>query len=273
MPLNTATDANGPTRPPAVAGSFYPDAAETLTRTVTTFLAGADVEARPASLGVIAPHAGYMYSGAVAAKAFASLESSTDRFRRAIVLGPAHFVPFKGIAAPSHRAFATPFGDMPVDTEAVRSLADEALIVMDDEPHAPEHALEVELPFVQALFGAIPIIPLLFGFTSAEAIAAVITRLWTEDTLLIVSSDLSHYEDYEVASLHDAQTAEAIETFDAAVIGPADACGHLAVRAALIAAKRRGLKIERLDLRNSGDTAGDKRSVVGYGAWAFLSQA
>ena len=273
MPLNTATDANGPTRPPAVAGSFYPDAAETLTRTVTTFLAGADVEARPASLGVIAPHAGYMYSGAVAAKAFACLKSSADRFRRAIVLGPAHFVPFKGIAAPSHRAFATPFGDMPVDTEAIHSLADGALIVIDDEPHAPEHALEVELPFVQALFGALPIIPLLFGFTSAEAIAAVITRLWAKDTLLIVSSDLSHYEDYEAASLHDAQTAEAIETFDEAAIGPADACGHLAVRAALIAAKQRGLKIERLDLRNSGDTAGDKRSVVGYGAWAFLCQA
>ena len=273
MPLNTATDANGPTRPPAVAGSFYPRTAETLSRTVSTLLAGADVEARPASLGVIAPHAGYMYSGAVAAKAFASLESSTDRFHRAIVLGPAHFVPFKGIAAPSHRAFATPFGDMPVDTEAVRSLADEALIVMDDEPHAPEHALEVELPFVQALFGTIPIIPLLFGFTSAEAIAAVIIRLWTADTLLIVSSDLSHYEDYEAASLHDAQTAEAIETFDEAAIGPADACGHLAVRAALIAAKQRDLKVEHLDLRNSGDTAGDKGSVVGYGAWAFLCQA
>jgi len=273
MPLKTATDATGPTRRPAVAGSFYPGTAESLSRTVSTFLAASEVEARPASLGVIAPHAGYMYSGAVAAKAFASLKSSPDRFQRALVIGPAHFVPFKGMAAPAHTAFATPFGDMPVDTEAVRSLADGALTIIYDEPHAPEHALEVELPFVQALFGALPIIPLLFGFTSAEAIAAVITRLWTDDTLLIVSSDLSHYEDYETASLHDAQTAEAIEAFDEAAIGPADACGHLAVRAALIAAKRRGLGIERLDLRNSGDTAGHKRSVVGYGAWAFLSQA
>ena len=273
MPLNTATDATGPTRRPAVAGSFYPQTAETLSRTVSTFLAAAHVEARPASLGVIAPHAGYMYSGTVAAKAFASLEASSDRFRRAIILGPAHFLPFKGIAAPSHRAFATPFGDMPVDTEAVRSLADEALIVIDDEPHAPEHALEVELPFVQTLFGAMLIVPLLIGFTSAEAVAAIITRLWTDETLLIVSSDLSHYEDYDDARLHDAQTAKAIETFDEAAIGSADACGHLAVRAALIAAKRRGLKIERLDLCNSGDTAGDKGSVVGYGAWAFLSQA
>lgn len=272
MPLTTVIDTTEPSRRPAVAGSFYPRTAETLSRTVSTLLAEADVEARPASLGVIVPHAGYMYSGAVAAKAFACVKSSTDQFRRAIVLGPAHYVPFKGIAAPSHRAFTTPFGDMPVDTEAVRSLADEALIVIDDEPHAPEHALEVELPFVQALFGALPIVPLLFGFTSAEAIAAVVIRLWTADTLLIVSSDLSHYEDYEAAILHDARTAKVIETFDAAAIGPADACGHLAVRAALIAAKRRGLKIERLDLRNSGDTAGDKRSVVGYGAWAFLSQ-
>lgn len=271
MPLNTVTDATGPTRRPAVAGSFYPQAAENLSRTVSAFLATAHVEPRRASLGVIAPHAGYMYSGAVAAKAFACLKSSMNDFRRAIVIGPAHFVPFKGIAAPSHSAFATPVGDVPVDTEAVRSLANAALIVIDDEPHAPEHALEVELPFVQALFGALPIVPLLFGLTSAQAIAAVITRLWTDDTLLIVSSDLSHYEDYGAASLHDAQTAEAIETFDEAAIGPADACGHLAVRAALIAAKRRGLRIERLDLRNSGDTVGDKRSVVGYGAWALQS--
>ena len=273
MPLNTASDASGPTRRPAVAGSFYPGTAANLSRTVSTLLSAAQVGARPRSRGVIAPHAGYMYSGAVAAKAFASVKSSTDRFRRAIVIGPAHYVPFKGIAAPSDRAFATPLGDVPVDTPAVRSVADEALIVIDDEPHAPEHALEVELPFVQALFGAMPIVPLLFGFTSAEAVANVIDRFWTEDTLLVVSSDLSHYEDYATANLHDGQTAEAIETFDEAAIGPTDACGHLAVRGALITAKARGLAIERLDLCNSGDTAGDKRSVVGYGAWAFLEQA
>jgi hypothetical protein len=193
-----------------------------------------------------------------------------DRIERAIIIGPAHFVPFRGVAAPSSSAFATPLGEVPVDTSVITTLVEEDLIVIDDEPHAPEHALEVELPFLQAIIGVVPIVPLLFGYTSARVVAAALARMWTDETLLVVSSDLSHYEEYEDACSHDALTAEAIEALDEQAIGQADACGYLAIRGALIEAKRRGLSVKRLDLRNSGDTAGGKQSVVGYGAWAFV---
>jgi hypothetical protein len=192
-----------------------------------------------------------------------------NRFHRCVIVGPSHFVPFNGIAAPSHTAFVTPLGEMPVDTDAVKALATEARVVIDNVPHEPDHAIEVELPFLQVIFGNLPIVPLLFGITSARAVAAVIAEVWTDKTLLVVSSDLSHYEACEAARSHDTRTAEAIEAFDEGAIGPADACGHLAIRGALIEVKRRGLAIERVDLRNSGDTAGNKQTVVGYGAWAI----
>jgi AmmeMemoRadiSam system protein B len=158
---------------------------------------------------------------------------------------------------------------MPVDADAVKALANEARVVIDDVPHERDHAIEVELPFLQAIFGNLPIVPLLFGITSARSVAAAVAEIWTDRTLLVVSSDLSHYEDYKSALRHDTRTSEAIEACDEGAIGPADACGHLAIRGALIEAKRRGLAIERIDLRNSGDTAGYKQTVVGYGAWAI----
>jgi AmmeMemoRadiSam system protein B len=188
---------------------------------------------------------------------------------RAVVIGPAHFVPFAGIAAPSDSAFTTPLGDVPVNIVAVEALSEETLVAIDDAPHAPEHAIEVELPFLQSIQGVLPIVPLLFGSTSAAAVAAVIARVWTDDTLLVVSSDLSHFEDYNSASRHDERTASTIEALDEGAIGPSDACGHLAIRGALREAARRGLEVERLALCNSGDVMGDRGSVVGYGAWAF----
>jgi len=259
-------------RQAAVAGSFYPASAKKLNQKVADLLAASPARERPDLSGIIVPHAGYVYSGPVAAAAFMSVRSVKSRIRRAVIVGPAHFVPFRGIAAPSHRAFVTPLGEMPVDTEAVRKLVEAAITVIDDEPHARDHAIEVELPFLQAIFGELPIVPLLFGSASAHAVATAIERTWTDETLLVVSSDLSHYEDYAAARSHDGHTAEAIEALDEIAIGPADACGHLAIRGALIEAKRRSLAIERLDLRNSGDTAGDKRSVVGYGAWAIVKR-
>jgi AmmeMemoRadiSam system protein B len=193
------------------------------------------------------------------------------RIDRAVIVGPAHYVPFRGVAAPSSTAFATPLGESPVDTPAIAAMAEAGFVAIYDEPHTPEHALEVELPFLQAVFGPLPIVPLLFGLTSAGAVAAALAEVWTARTLLVVSSDLSHYECYEDACCHDARTAHAIETLEECAIGPADACGHLAIRGALIEAKRRGNSVLRLDLRNSGDTAGGKQSVVGYGAWAFMT--
>ena len=258
-------------RAPAVAGLFYPRSAETLSRTIAGLLgeAGDPKGLRPR--GVIAPHAGYAYSGRVAAKAFANLRPLRGQVERAVVIGPAHFVPFRGIAAPSNSAFATPLGEVPIDLAAIEALTEATLAAIDDKPHVREHALEVELPFLQAMFGDLPIVPLLFGSTSADAVAAAIARVWTDDTLLVVSSDLSHFEDYASACRHDNRTAAAIEALDEAVIGPSDACGHLAVRGALIEAARRGFDVERLALCNSGDSSGDRQCVVGYGAWAFYA--
>lgn len=256
-------------RPAVVAGSFYPGLADNLSRTVSGLLASARSSERPSLSGIIVPHAGYVYSGSVAARAFARLPVVKNRFHRCVIVGPSHFVPFKGMAAPSYAAFATPLGEMPVDTDAVEALATAARVVIDDAPHERDHAIEVELPFLQVIFGSLSIVPLLFGITSARAVAAAIAEVWADRTLLVVSSDLSHYEDCEAARSHDMRTAEAIEAFDEGAIGPADACGHLAIRGALIEAKRRGLAIERVDLRNSGDTAGNKQTVVGYGAWAI----
>jgi len=256
------------TRPPAVAGAFYPASPEALRAAVAARLDAARAVPRPRLRGIIAPHAGYAYSGAVAAEAFAAARGRA--FARALVVGPAHYVAIRGLAAPSHAAFATPLGALPVEGAAVRALERDGLAAIDDAPHAPEHALEVELPFLQAILGELPVIPLLFGAAEARAVAEAVAPLWTDDTLLVVSSDLSHFEPYATACAHDARTAAAIERLDEATIGPRDACGHLAVRGALIEARRRGLAVERLALTNSGDTAGGRDSVVGYGAWALV---
>ena len=190
-------------------------------------------------------------------------------FRRAVVIGPSHYMRFDGLAAPSHAAFATPVGDLPVEAEAIAELVAADLARIDDAPHGPEHAIEVELPFLRAVLGAIPVVPLLSGDADPERLAAAIAQLWRPDTLLVVSTDLSHFEPYASACDHDARTAAAIEALDEAAIGLFDACGYLALRGAMIAASGMGLVIERLDLRNSGDSGGDRAGVVGYGAWVI----
>jgi MEMO1 family protein len=260
------------TRPPAVAGAFYPRDPAALRREVDRLLAAARPAPREGLRGIIAPHAGYLYSGPTAAEAYAATRGAAW-VGRIVLIGPSHFVRFRGLAAPSHAAFATPLGAVPVDTGAVAALTDARLAAIDDRPHAPDHALEVELPFLQTLFGPLPVTPLLVGDVEAEAVAEAIDRVWTDDALLVVSSDLSHFEPYVAACAHDARTAAAIEAFDGARIGPRDACGYLAIRGALIAARQRGLAAQRLALMNSGDTAGDRSSVVGYGAWAFTRAA
>jgi AmmeMemoRadiSam system protein B len=255
-------------RPAAVAGSFYPADAKQLGGTVAGFLASAKAVPNARIRAVIAPHAGYIYSGAVAAEAFAGLKALCGKIKRLVIIGPAHYVRFRGIAAPSVEAFQTPLGQMPLDTDAVKRLSDLPQVVADDTPHRPEHALEVELPFLLEIFGPLPIIPLIVGAATACEVAEVLDRLWDDATVVVVSSDLSHYHDYETTRRLDGATAAAIERLDEEAIGFDDACGALAVRGLLIEAKRRRLVVERLDLRNSGDTAGDRKRVVGYGAWA-----
>jgi hypothetical protein len=257
-----------------VAGLFYPADPARLRAEVSELLAEAARAApacgRPKAL--IAPHAGYAYSGAVAAAAFAALgEGAAPAIRRVVMIGPSHHAAFRGIAAPTAEAFATPLGRVPVDREALSGLSDLRFVGPADGPHAPEHALEVELPFLQLRLGAFAAVPLLVGEAAPEEVAEVLRRLWGgPETLVVVSSDLSHFHDHRTARRRDAATATAIERGDWGGLGPGDACGFLAIAGLLVEAARRGLVSRRLALRNSGDAAaGSHERVVGYGAWAF----
>jgi hypothetical protein len=260
-------------RPPAVAGMFYPADAGRLRATVEDYLGAADRPRAPTTpKAVIAPHAGYVYSGPVAAHAFGALGEGAAAIRRAVVIGPAHFVPFRGIAVPSSAAFRTPLGEVPVDRQAIEAIRDLPQVGLADVPHQPEHALEVELPFLQAASPDCTLVPLLVGEATVGEVAQVLDRLWGgPETLIVISSDLSHYEPYARAREHDGATAAAIERLDVASLGPRDACGWLPIAGLLIEARRRGMAALRLDLRSSGDTAGPKHQVVGYGAWAVYA--
>ena len=256
------------TRPPAVAGQFYPGHAERLKREVESLLGATEPSESWMPKALIAPHAGYIYSGAVAAAAFSRLRSRPDQIRRVVVIGPAHYVGFNGIALPTVNAFATPLGPIPL--AGAKQLAGLPFIVLDDAPHAPEHAIEVELPFLQCVLGSFELIPLVIGNVEPGAVATTLNRLWGgPETLIVVSSDLSHFNDYQTARDLDIATAENIEAKRWFALGPNDACGYLAVAGLLIEAERRMLDARRLALCNSGDTAGPPERVVGYGAWSW----
>lgn len=247
-----------------------------LSRAVDALLAAAPAEAGGgAPKAVIAPHAGFAYSGAVAAAAYARLRPLRGKIRRVILLGPAHRVPFRGMALPGAAAFRTPLGDVPLDAAAVARI--KALPGIKELPaaHAAEHSLEVQLPFLQLVLAKFTLLPILVGDAGAAEVAAVLDALWGgAETLVVVSSDLSHGEPYAEARAHDRRTAEAIERFEGRAIGPDDACGCIAVAGLLAAARAHGLVCTRLDLRNSGDTAREgTEGVVGYGAWAFAMPA
>jgi AmmeMemoRadiSam system protein B len=257
-------------RPPAVAGLFYADHPDRLRDEVSRLLADAapSVDAIPKAL--IVPHAGYVYSGRVAATGFATLRAGARTIERVVVIGPAHYVHVRGIAVPAVDAFATPLGRVPLDRDAVAALTELPFVTCSDAPHAPEHAIEVELPFLQVLLPSFNAVPLVVGEAQPHEVADVLRRLWGgPETLIVVSSDLSHYHGYDTARRLDAETAAAIECGDRARIGPDRACGFLAVAGLLIEAEGRGLGARRLALCNSGDTAGDRSRVVGYGAWMF----
>jgi MEMO1 family protein len=259
-------------RPPAVAGQFYTADPNKLRAEVAGLLARASIPPMPQPKALIAPHAGYIYSGAVAAAAFATLGRLERRIERVVLLGPAHYVPLRGIAAPTADAFATPLGRVAVDQEALGALLGLGFVTRDDASHAPEHALEVGLPVLQSVLPPVAIVPMLVGAATAREMGEILDRLWGgQETLIVVSSDLSHFHPYESAWQRDSATADAIERGEWAALGPDDACGHLAIAGLLIQAQRRGLEAARLSLCNSGDTAGPPERVVGYGAWAFAA--
>ncbi|MBK5102916.1 MAG: AmmeMemoRadiSam system protein B [Burkholderiales bacterium] len=262
-------------RPAAVAGAFYPAAPRELAREVDDMLGlsagGGLVPGFPKAL--IVPHAGYIYSGSVAAEAYDRLRPARGIVRRVVLLGPCHRVPVRGLALPDAAAFETPLGRVPIDQTAVASLAGLPQVVVSSAVHAGEHALEVQLPFLQRVLGEFSLVPLAVGAAAPAEVAEVIEKLWGgEETLILVSSDLSHYHAYEEACAIDRGTATAILDFSAD-IDHEQACGATPVAGLLLAAKRHGLTAELLDLRNSGDTAGGRGRVVGYGSFAFWDGA
>ena len=258
-------------RPAAVAGQFYPGNPRELEASVRRYLAAATTAEGPIPKAVIAPHAGYVYSGPVAASAYARLAPARGRITRVVLLGPCHRVPVRGLALSGASAFASPLGDVPLDREMCANLAQLPQVEVFDASHAHEHSLEVHLPFLQVVLGRFALVPLAVGDASDWEVAEVLERAWGgPETLIVISSDLSHYLSYDAARALDAATCEAIEHLDGARIGRDQACGRAPVKGLLALARKKGLAVATADLRNSGDTAGPRDKVVGYGAWLFF---
>ena len=252
-------------REPAVAGTFYPNDAAALSAMISTYMEGdAGLDCTKA---IIAPHAGYVYSGSVAGEVYRKLGSAHDRIKRVVLLGPSHRVAFKGMAVPSSTCFRTPLGDIPIDSESIQQIVGSASVGFLDEAHSQEHSLEVHLPFLQHVLDDFTLVPIVVGDASKEAVATGLEKLWGGDeTLIVISSDLSHFEAYDKANLIDANTTRKIMNLEATLKGD-EACGCRPVNGLLHYIKTHNLTIETVDVKNSGDTAGNKDRVVGYGAW------
>jgi AmmeMemoRadiSam system protein B len=260
-------------RAPAVAGAFYPGAAATLQAQVAALLAVATPPRQQRPKAFIAPHAGYVYSGPVAANAYALLAPFRSDYTRVVLLGPAHRVYVDGLALPAADAFATPLGEIALDREAIAAIRHLPQVCISDDAHAHEHSLEVHLPFLQQALAGFTLVPLAVGEASAEQVAEVLGLLWGDErTLIVISSDLSHYLPYAQAKTIDEQTARMVLNM-APQLNHQQACGATPVNGLLLEARGRGLSPELLDLRNSGDTAGDKSRVVGYASFAFYDHA
>jgi len=256
-------------RAPAVAGLFYPADTAELHAQVQQFLNRIEPSAAAPPKAIIAPHAGYIYSGPIAAAAYARLRAARDRITRVVLLGPSHRVGFRGIAASGMTAFETPLGQIPVDLEAVELARQVPDVGFLEQAHAQEHSLEVHLPFLQEVLGPFKLVPLVVGEARPQQVGAVLEALWGgPETLIVISSDLSHYQDYRTAQRMDRETSRAIEELRFEDIGYEQACGRNPVSGLLWVARRKNLHVETIDLRNSGDTAGPRDQVVGYGAYA-----
>lgn len=257
-------------REAAVAGQFYPATATELNATVRTFLDAVETPSAPVPKAIIAPHAGYVYSGALAASAYAHLVPAHGTIKRVILLGPCHRVAVRGLALSGADVFQTPLGDVPVDKAAGAEILKLSQVEVFDATHEHEHSLEVHLPFLQVVLDDFTIVPLVVGEATPEEIADVIEALWGGgETVIVVSTDLSHFLDYDAAQRIDGETCRAIESLNGAAISEGGACGRYPVGGLLEVARRRGLSVTTLGLCNSGDTAGTKDRVVGYGSWMF----
>jgi AmmeMemoRadiSam system protein B len=260
-----------PVRPAAVAGSFYPGSRDALAVAIRQAFDDAVVPAADASVpkALIVPHAGYVYSGAIAASAYARILPARTTIRRVVLLGPSHRVYVRGLALPSVDAFRTPLGTVPIDAGARDVALGVPGVRIDDRAHADEHSLEVQLPFLQSVLDDFTLLPFSVGDATIDEVTGVLDACWGgPETLVVISTDLSHYHRYDEARRLDARTAAAIVARRPDAVDDHDACGASPLRGLLRRASERGLSVEQLDLRNSGDTAGDRHRVVGYGAFA-----
>lgn len=257
-------------RPSAVAGTFYPYARQVLERDVGLLLEGAKPDAGVVTpKAIIVPHAGYIYSGPTAAIAYAQLAAARGKIRRVVLLGPVHRVPVRGLALPGVEAFETPLGNVELDQDAIASISGMPQVLVSAAAHAQEHSLEVQLPFLQTMLGDFKLVPLAVGDATPAEVADLLDRLWGgEETLIVISSDLSHFLPYFVAQSVDQETVQSILDFRGPITHD-QACGGTPINGFLIAAERHHLRSQLLDYRNSGDTAGDKNRVVGYASFAF----
>ena len=258
-------------RPAAVAGMFYPADPGQLEYEVQEFLAAAQPQTFHAK-ALIVPHAGYIYSGAIAASAYATLKAIAPRIQRVVLLGPTHRVAVEGLALPDCDAFETPLGRIPLDKEAMESIANLPQVVVSAAAHAHEHSLEVQLPFLQSVLGDFTLLPLAVGMATPQEVAEVLEMVWGgPETLIVVSSDLSHYLPYKTAQLIDGKTADDIIMLRQPVAHD-QACGGTPISGLILLARKHHLTPHLLDLRNSGDTAGSQDQVVGYAAFAFTGE-
>ncbi|MGR8934107.1 MAG: AmmeMemoRadiSam system protein B [Gammaproteobacteria bacterium] len=255
-------------RHPAVAGSFYPSDAKHLQQEVDRYLREAAVPTTPAPKAIVVPHAGYIYSGPVAASAYRCLQPVCETIRRVVLLGPSHRVAFRGLALSRAGSFHTPLGDIPLDTDLIATLEDLPFVQYVEQAHSYEHSLEVHLPFLQLTLEHFKLVPIVAGDATAEQVCEVLERLWGgSETLIVVSSDLSHYHDYATAKRLDRETTDKIEHLQYEQLHYDSACGRVPISGLLALARKKSLHVKNIDLRNSGDTAGDKQRVVGYGAY------
>jgi MEMO1 family protein len=257
-------------RQPAVAGQFYPQDAKELTNLLKDLFASSRFCQVSGVKAIIVPHAGYIYSGEVAASAYQTLIPQIPKIKRVILLGPAHRVGFHGIATTSASHFSTPLGDIVIDRSAITSIESLPQVQQLDQAHTLEHSLEVQLPFLQNLLDEFTLVPLVVGDCNSQQVSEVLELLWGgEETLIVISSDLSHYHSYDDAMRQDQKTSESIVNMQPEKIDFDDACGRIPIKGLLISATQHHLKPQQVDLRNSGDTAGGKDRVVGYGAYIF----
>jgi len=260
-------------RPAAVAGQFYPADRVELRDSVVTYLEQATATSNDQDepvKAIIAPHAGYIYSGPIAANAYIQLQKNASTIKRVILLGPCHRVAVRGIATSSAAEFTTPLGNIPIDRALTEQLESLPQVNCSDIAHQQEHSLEVHLPFLQTLLTDFTLVPLVVGECPANEVVQVLKMLWGgSETVIVVSSDLSHFHDYQTAKQIDKQTSDAIEQLKPENISSQGACGYYPVNGLLTLARELKLQVTTLDVRNSGDTAGDKSQVVGYGAYAL----